>query len=47
MSDGTDNYKRHRYQVLENFSVGVEALQVAPNLPVMTGVVMRSVQIDL
>ncbi len=30
MSNGTDNYKRHRYQVLQNFSVDVEALQVAP-----------------
>ncbi len=30
MSDGTDNYKRRMNQVLQNFSVDVEALQVAP-----------------
>ncbi len=47
MSDGTDNYKRHRYQVLENFSVGVEALQVAPNLPSVFSIANGSVQIDL
>jgi len=30
MSDGTNNYKRHMNQVLQNFSAGVEALQYSP-----------------
>ena len=30
MSDGTQIDKQHRFQVLQNFSAGVEALQAAP-----------------